>query len=160
MKSEVTSIRRGHSTVSAQTSATSYLRRRFINSGVTKLAWRISMAWRMGRAASDFSAVLPDIHGSCLRANDDAFSVSWGSNKKKSSSTSGLKIKFGGNCHKIGPSFAPRLKIPEAKKFATGALASFRRLMWVMKRGAFTEKTNSSGVSAAQRSKLVGRCRE
>src|SRR6202035_5260314 len=160
MKSEVTSIRRGHSTVSAQTSATSYWRRRFINSGVTKLAWRMSMAWRRGRLASDFSAVRPDIHLSCLLATADAFSVSCGSNKKKSSSTSGLKMKFGGNCHKIGPSFGPKLKIPEAKKFATGALASFRRLMWVIKRGALTEKTKSSGVSAAQRSKLGGRCSE
>ena len=71
---------------------------------------------------------------------------------------SGSKRKFGGNCHRIGPSFGPSRNSPDAMKFASGVSASRSRFIWVMKRGAFTANTKSSGVCAAQEANASGRC--
>ena len=157
MKSEVTSIFRGHSGVSAHTNATSCSRNSSTNSGVTKLACRISIACRIGRFSSTFIHDRPLIHLSWPWAMRAADSLSCGNSAKKLSIRLASKRKFGGSCHKIGPSFAPSRKIPDAKKFATGPCASFSRRIWVMKRGPFTEKTKSAGVSAAHDAKFSGR---
>jgi hypothetical protein len=58
-----------------------------------------------------------------------ASSVVRGSIAKNSSRRFRSKLNCGGNCHRMGPSFVPRAKTPDAKKFASGVLAFFNRFI-------------------------------
>ena len=109
------------------------------------------MACRRGPGADTARRVRPFIQVERRRARLSAASVSFGSIATNGSMRSRSKLKFGGNCQMIGPSFSPRLKTPEAKKFDSGVCTSRRRLIWVTYRGPFTVKTKSSGVASRQR---------
>ena len=63
------------------------------------------------------------------------------------------------NCQLTGPSFGRRAPCtPVAKKRSTDSPASASTRRLVAKRGPFTAKTKSSGVSSRQRAKLSGFC--
>jgi hypothetical protein len=62
---------------------------------------------------------------------------------------------LGGSCQQTAPSRLPRAVI-ELKKSSTGCSTSLSRLMWVTAWWPLTVKTKSSGVCAAQASKLAG----
>ena len=81
-----------------------------------------------------------------------------GSSARKAPKSSRSKALVGANCQLIGPSLSPRRSTPLAKKRSidSPALASTRRL--VAKRGAFSAKTKSSGVSSCHLAKLAGFC--
>ena len=95
---------------------------------------------------------------SCPRPKCAAAPVSCGSSFRNASIRSASKRKNGGNCHRIGPSFGPSRSRPDAMKFASGVSASRSRRMCVMKRGAFTANTKSSGTRSAQSANASGRC--
>lgn len=57
------------------------------------------------------------------------------------------------------PKLPARSSPPRTMNLASGASGSVNRFMWVMTREPLTAKTTSSGVCAAQRAKISGRCR-
>ena len=87
-----------------------------MNSGVTKLSCRISIACRILRCLPPWVKARPFKRSSCFSASVAAAVVSRGSSRKNSSSTSGLNRKFGGNCHRIGPSFGPSASSSRSKE--------------------------------------------
>src|SRR5215469_5986656 len=82
----------------------------------------------------------------CSSAKSDAFLKLLGKIFRNSDKRSWSYGHHGGNCHRIGPSFFPSNKTPEAKKFANGWRMSLSFFMWVRYFGPFTAKTKSSGV--------------
>src|SRR3546814_6617059 len=97
MKSAVTSISSGHSTVSAQTSATLCARSRSTNSGAEKLLCRISTACRIAPTSSTVVHALPFSRESWRRANEAAASPSFGSSFRNARNRSAAKRILGGN---------------------------------------------------------------
>jgi len=90
------------------------------------------MAYRNGRFSAARSQLRPLTRLSCRRAKAAAALISRGNILKNASIFLGLKRNCGGNCHKIGPSFAPSRKTPEAKKFASGLPIFASRSICVM----------------------------
>src|ERR1700750_645551 len=77
-----------------------------------------------------------------------------------SSTRSASNAICGGNCQSTGPSLRPSASTPEAKKFASGVLASRNFFICVMKRGPFTANTKSAGVSSCHCCQAAGGCSE
>jgi hypothetical protein len=77
---------------------------------------------------------------------------------RKAVKSAASKRFVGGNCQRIGPSFGPSSITPVAKNRSIVGPASASTRRCVAKRGALSENTKSSGVSARQRRKLSGRC--
>ena len=84
----------------------------------------------IGLGVSIDNAVRPRIRStSRRRARASACAVSRGSAARKASSRPGSKAKFGGSCHRIGPSRSPSFNTPEARKLASGRSNSRSRSM-------------------------------
>src|SRR5439155_2368430 len=90
------------------------------NSGTRKLPCQISTAYRSALGRSVFVQARPFNFLLWCFASLAAARVSPGNSSKKDRNFSSFQRSLGGNCHKIGPSFSRKQRIPDAKKFANG----------------------------------------
>src|SRR5271163_4883391 len=129
----VTSTIRGCLDSPATTIAMSCSRASSTNWSARKLSWRTSTVCRISRSPMRF-----------------------GNSARKREKSSRSNFLVAANCQLIGPSLSPSSSTPLAKKRDIESPASASRRRLVAKRGPFTAKTKSSGVSSRHFMKLSG----